>query len=229
MGLEILVTNDDGFYSKGINTLAELLSGYGNVTVIAPKEGQSGKSVALSLENTIRVYPIRKKATENGHIDIYSLSGTPADCVKMAMNKFFKDKKPDILVSGINHGSNASAGSIYSGTLGACIEGTLYEIPSIGISLDSHNHDADFSGIEFYFKKILDNFLKNPVKKGTYLNINFPDLTPDKIKGIKFATQGKGIWVNEFEERKDPNGRDYFWMKGEIGRASCRERVYVLV
>ena len=150
MGLEILVTNDDGFFSKGINTLAELLSSYGNITVIAPKEGQSGKSVALTLENTLRVHSISKKETDNGQIDIYSLNGTPADCVKMAMNKFFKNKRPDLLVSGINHGSNASAGAIYSGTLGACAEGTLYGIPSIGLSINSHNHDVDFSGVAFY-------------------------------------------------------------------------------
>lgn len=216
MSLEILVTNDDGFYSKGINTLAELLSKYGNITVLAPKEGQSGKSVALTLETTLRVNPVGVKETEKGQINIYSLTGTPADCVKMAMNKFFQTKKPDLLVSGINHGSNASAAAIYSGTLGACAEGTLYGIPSIGISLDSHSHDADFSGIEANIYKILDNYLKYPAKEGTYLNINFPDLSPDKIKGIKFATQGKGIWINEFEERIDPHGRDYYWMKGDF-------------
>ncbi len=216
MGLEILVTNDDGFYSKGINTLAELLSKYGNITVLAPKEGQSGKSVALTLENTIRIHHVDKKETDNGHINIYSLTGTPADCVKMAMNRFFKKKKPDLLVSGINHGSNASAGAIYSGTLGACAEGTLYGIPSIGFSLDSHSHNPDFSGVEAYIEKIIDNCLKFPAKKGVYLNINFPDLPAEKIKGIRFATQGKGIWINEFEERTDPHGRDYYWMKGDF-------------
>lgn len=216
-GLEILVTNDDGFNSKGITIIAELLSKWGNVTVLAPLEGQSGKSSALTLDKPLRLNKRSTTIKENGNsITIYTLNGTPVDCVKMAMNEIYSTIKPNLLISGINHGSNASIASTYSGTLGAAIEGTVYGIHSIGLSLDSHNADADFSPIKHYLDKILNNYFNFLPDKGIYLNINFPAIPVEDIKGIRFTPQGAGMWINEFERRCDPRGESYFWMSGEF-------------
>lgn len=215
--LEILVTNDDGYRSKGISVLAQLLSFYGNVTVLAPEEVQSGKSAALTMEKPLRLEKISCQIQNNGNsILVYSLNGTPADCVKMAMNKFFDKRKPDILCSGINHGSNASVASVYSGTLGAAAEGTLYGVPSIGLSIDTHIPSPDFSQIEDYIKEIIEKFISAPPKEGVFLNVNFPAIPKEEIKGITFAKQGNGMWIKEFEQRTDPHGRDYYWMTGEF-------------
>lgn len=217
MALEILLTNDDGYAAKGINTVAELLSEYGNVTIVAPKEGQSGMSTALTFSKPLRLHHLGEKSGKNGNsIRTFALDGTPADCIKMAMNKFYHTQKPDLLVSGINHGSNASVGSLYSGTLGGCIEGTLYGVPAIGLSLNSHLPNADFSPVKQHLKTILDNCLAHPAQPGTYLNINFPALPVHQIKGIRFAAQGKGMWIKEFNERTDPRGENYYWMTGEF-------------
>lgn len=210
--LKILVTNDDGVKAKGIGALTELMRPYGQVTVVAPFEAQSGMSAALTIGKPLRLTEL--KSEEN--LKIYACSGTPADCVKMAMNQIFSEQAPDLLVSGINHGSNASIASLYSGTLGAAAEGTVYGIPSIGFSLCSHNPNADFSGAIHYAKIIIDNFLKNPVSPNTFLNVNFPSIPKEDILGIKFSHQGKGQWIKEFEERRDPYGFNYYWMTGEF-------------
>ena len=215
--LEILVTNDDGYFAKGINYLASLLANYGNVTVVAPKETQSGMSTAVSLGKVLRFQTISTQTHNSGNtISVHTFSGSPADCVKMAMNKFFLDKAPDFVFSGINHGSNASVASVYSGTLGAAAEGTIYGIPSIGISVDSHNPDIDFSQYEESLKTIIENVIKTPPAPGTYLNINIPYLRREEIAGITFATQGEGMWIKEFESRIDPYGKEYYWMTGKF-------------
>lgn len=216
--LKILVTNDDGYRAKGINVIKKLLSAYGDVTVIAPYEPQSGKSTSLTLDRPLRLEHLEKSEGVNGNcIDTYTLTGTPADCVKMAMNTFFSlDNKPDILVSGINHGSNASVASLYSGTLGAAAEATVYGIPAIGLSIDTHNPNADFAPVEHYLETIISKFMKFPPRSGVYLNINFPDIPVEEIKGIRFAKQGNGIWINEYEKRTDPHGKPYYWMCGEF-------------
>ncbi len=219
--LEILVTNDDSYRSKGINTLAKLLSNYGNVTVVAPKEVQSGKSVAITMERTLRLDKISHQIENNGNsINVYSFDGTPSDCVKIAMNHVFTDTRPDILCSGINHGSNASVGSVYSGTLGAAIEGTLYSVPSIGLSIDTHHPDPDFSQIEEHIHTVIKEFIAHPPAEGIYLNVNFPNIPKEQIKGFRFAAQAKGMWTKEFEKRTDPFGRDYYWMTGEF---TCKD------
>lgn len=216
--LKILVTNDDGYRAKGINVIKNLLSAYGDVTVIAPYEPQSGKSASLTLDRPLRLEHLEKSEGVNGNIiDTYTLTGTPADCVKMAMNTFFSlDNKPDILVSGINHGSNASVASLYSGTLGAAAEATVYGIPAMGLSIDTHNPDADFAPVEHYLETIMSKFLEYPPRSGVYLNINFPCIPVAEIKGIRFAKQGSGIWINEYEKRTDPHGKPYYWMCGEF-------------
>lgn len=208
----ILITNDDGVKSIGIGILTEMMRPYGQITVVAPFEPQSGMSAALTIGKPLRLTELK---SEEG-LTIYACSGTPADCVKMAMNKIFHDKAPDILVSGINHGSNAAIASLYSGTLGAAAEGTVYGIPSIGFSLTSHDPNANFQAAIHFGKIIIDNFLKNPPKPNVYLNVNMPAAAVNEIKGVRLAKQGSGKWVKEFEERKDPYGFSYYWMTGEF-------------
>ena len=210
--IEILITNDDSVKAKGINTLARMMMQYGNVTVVGPAEPQSGKSAALSLATPQYL----KKLHEEEGLKIYSFEGTPVDCIKLAMNVFFRERRPDLIMSGINHGPNFSVASLYSGTLGACIEGTLYEVPSIGFSINTHSEDPDFSCVEYYGKIILDKFFQEPHAKDVYLNINFPNLPVDEIKGIKMARRGLGRWIKEYEIRQDQEGGEYFFMKGEF-------------
>ena len=227
--LEILVTNDDGYTARGINLLASMLTAYGNVTVVAPDQAQSGMSAALSLGRPLRLFQRSSEIYNNGNrLEVYSLTGSPADCVKMAMNKFYKaggsevmtrdsiDRgyKPDIIFSGINHGSNASVASVYSGTLGAAAEGALYGVKSVGLSIDTHNPNPDFDMISDYLKKVVEMTINNPIPEGTYLNVNFPAIDKSQIKGTRFAKQGDGMWIKEFEQRKDPYGKDYYWMTG---------------
>lgn len=229
--VEILITNDDGYTSKGINFLANLLEEYGNVTVVAPDVVQSGMSAALSMGRTLRLE--KKSQTVGNHgnsITVYSLTGTPVDCVKMAMNKFFKaggsetveldptdrGERPHIIFSGINHGSNASIASLYSGTLGAAAEGAIYGIKSVGLSISTHHPYPDFTQIEPHLKKIIANAMDSELPQGVYLNVNFPAIPAQEIKGIKIAKQGDGMWHKEFEQRKDPHGRDYYWMTGSF-------------
>ena len=211
---EILVTNDDSINSKGIKELALIMREYGNVTVVAPSHTQSGKSVGLTMDAPLRLKNILK---ESG-LSAYKLNGTPADCIKMAINQFYSERLPDLIVSGINHGSNASIACVYSGTLGAAIEGTIYGIPSIGFSLNNHSREADFSASVHYVRIILDKYFSNPglLKPGTYFNVNIPSLPLEQIKGIRFARQGAGRWIKEFIHHVDPQGREYSWMSGEF-------------
>ena len=216
--MEILVTNDDSYSAEGINVVARMLSAYGTVTVVAPEYPQSGKSAALTLDSPLRCRHIGSEEGTNSSytINSYALTGTPADCIKWAANYIFTNSKPDFIVSGINHGSNASAASVYSGTLGAAAEGTLYGVPSLGISIDTHNPSPDFSAINRYLPPLLEKILDNPPMEGVYLNINFPYIPVDQIKGYAMASQGKGKWVREFEKRRDPKGKDYYWMTGNF-------------
>ncbi len=211
--LEILITNDDSINAKGVIFLANVMSHYGNVSVVAPSEVQSGKSASLSLGKELYLREI-----ESGEhpYKLYSFNGTPVDCVKIAINQIYNCIPPDLLVSGINHGSNASVASIYSGTLGAAAEGTIYSIPSIGFSIDTHSPDPDFSGAEIYIKRIVDQFLKAPANKDVYLNVNFPDIPFEEIKGIKMAHRGMGRWVKEFETKNDESGNECFCMIGSF-------------
>ncbi len=205
----IFITNDDGYRSGGIAALIELARPYGNIVVVAPEEGQSGMSSALTIKTPIR---LRKVQQEDG-LTIYACSGTPVDCVKLAMSQVF-ERKPDLLLSGINHGSNTAASVIYSGTLGATAEGALYDIPSIGFSLNDHSSTADFTACIPYGRIIIDRALAHPFAKHTFVNVNFPRLPYNEIKGIKLCRQNRGAWVEEFEKRIDPHGNDYYWMTG---------------
>lgn len=192
--MRILITNDDGFDAKGIRILVDIMKNYGEVTVIAPKKHQSGMSMAVSLG----FKQIAHKDLGNGW---HYVDATPASCVKFGLNTMFLDNFPDVVVSGINHGSNASTASCYSGTLGAAEEAALNGIPAIGVSLDTLHPDADFTGVQRFFGQIFEQLMKDlPKHHGVYYNVNFPDIPANQIKGIRAGYQGLGKWIREFKE-----------------------------
>lgn len=207
----ILVTNDDGIFAPGITALAKIAAKFGDIVVIAPDKPQSGMGHAITINSTIR---IQKTHYHNASIE-FSCTGTPVDCVKMAVNHVLK-KRPDLVISGINHGSNSSINVIYSGTMSAAIEGALEGTPSIGFSLCDYSIEADFTQAEKFIEKIIEQTLKNKLPKGVCLNVNIPKLKAADIKGIKVVRQAKANWVERFDERKDPYGREYYWLTGEF-------------
>lgn len=194
--MEILITNDDGYAAKGIHVLADMMCQFGNVTVIAPKKHQSGMSMAVSLG--LKQIAYKDLPDEKPGRWSY-LDATPASCVKYGLNVPFLGKFPDVVVSGINHGSNAATAACYSGTLGAAAEAALNGIPAIGVSLDSLRMDADFSAVSRFFPDIFRKLMADyPKNKGIYYNVNFPDIPAADIKGIRVGHQGYGRWVKEF-------------------------------
>ena len=209
----ILIVNDDGINAPGIRKLISIMNDFGEVVVVAPDGPQSGKGHAITIESTIRC---DKVIIDDGPQIEYSCSGTPVDCVKLAVNKLIT-RKPDLCVSGINHGSNSSINVIYSGTMSAAVEGALEGIPSIGFSLLDYSHEANFSEGERYIRKITQSVLNNGLPDGVCLNVNIPKSVDDKkIKGIKVCRQAKANWVEEFDEREDPKGRKYYWLTGKF-------------
>jgi len=194
--MKILVTNDDGFDAKGIRTLVSILRPYGDITVVAPKKHQSGMSMAVNLgQSPIPVKKISETPTERW----WYLGGTPSSCVKFGIDNIFFPEKPDLVVSGINHGGNYGTAYCYSGTIGAASEAALAYIPTIAVSLDAFDPDADFSAIEKYFPPILEKILANlSGQNGIIYNINFPKLPADKLKGIRMANESWLRWENEF-------------------------------
>ncbi len=192
--MHILITNDDGYEAKGIKVLAEIMGRFGEVTVIAPKKHQSGMSMAVSLG-------FKQIAHKNLGGGWHYVDATPASCVKFGLNTMFLEKFPDVVVSGINHGSNAATASCYSGTLGAAEEAALNGIPAIGVSIDSLHPDADFSAVTEYFGEIFQKLMTDyPARYGVYYNVNFPNIPASEIKGVRVGSQGKGRWIKEFKE-----------------------------
>lgn len=208
----ILVTNDDGFDAPGITALIEVTSKFGQVIAVAPKEPQSGKSQAITTYSPLYLDTIYK----NADAELYALNGTPVDCVKFAIDHLLLSRKIDLIVSGINHGSNAGINVLYSGTMGAAIEGSMYAAPSIGFSHVNHSHKVSLEAAKFYSEKIIKGVMESGAGVGTCLNVNFPDLPLDQIKGIKVARQNRGHWLEEFFARKDPRGREYYWLTGDF-------------
>ncbi|MCR9017377.1 5'/3'-nucleotidase SurE [Aquiflexum gelatinilyticum] len=208
----ILVSNDDGITSKGIRVLVNVMKKLGDVVVVAPDSPQSGMGHAITIGETLRLYE------EDIFEDViaYKSSGTPADCVKLAKHHVMKDRQPDLVVSGINHGSNTSISVLYSGTMSAAIEGALEGLPSIGFSLCDYSSKADFSHVEEYVYKISKQVLENGISKGVALNVNFPPKRNEPIRGVKVCRQAHAKWQEEFSERFDPNGRKYYWMAGNF-------------
>ena len=208
----ILIINDDGITAPGIRNLISVMNGLGNVVVVAPDGPQSGMGHAITLNSTLRA---DKVTIDGGPQTEYSVSGTPVDCVKLAVNVIL-DKKPDMIVSGINHGSNSSINIIYSGTMSAAVEGALESIPSIGFSLCDFSWEADFEAAKPYIKKIAEEVLAKGLPDGTCLNVNIPKVTEEKYKGVKICRQARANWEEEFDERKDPRGRNYYWLTGKF-------------
>jgi len=204
----ILVTNDDSVYAKGIQELVGIAKQFGDVLVVAPEKPQSGMGHAVTIGNILRA----RKTNVFGNIDAYMCSGTPVDCVKLAIYKVFK-RKPDLLLSGINHGANHSINVIYSGTMSAAVEGAVEGVPSIGFSLLDHAEDADFSGCKPIIESVVKGALKNGIDKNTCLNVNIPQ---GKVNGIKICRQGNAFWKDDFEVRHDPMNGEYFWLKGKF-------------
>lgn len=208
----ILVTNDDGILAPGIKALIEVMSTIGEVIVVAPDKPQSAMGHAITLNNTLYLDKISK---EDENIERYSCSGTPVDCVKFAVNEIMQ-RKPDICVSGINHGSNSSINVIYSGTMSAAVEAGIEGIPAIGFSLMDFDWNADFEPVKSFVKKIVLQTLQHPLPEGVILNVNFPKLKEDEIKGIKICRQAKAYYSQKFDKRKTPFGKDYYWLAGEF-------------
>ena len=207
----ILVTNDDGITAKGIQSLVEAVRPLGDVLVVAPDSPQSGMGHAITIHEPLRL----KKSTQFDGIEAYTCSGTPVDCVKLAIYEIIKGR-PALLVSGINHGSNAATNILYSGTMSAAVEGAIESIPSIGFSLLDFDANADFDAAIHYARKISQAVLENGIPKGTCLNVNIPKLGKSEIKGVKICRQGRAFWEDSFEKRTDPFGKDYFWLTGDF-------------
>jgi len=208
----ILVTNDDGINAPGIRTLISVVKNIGDVIVVAPDSPQSGMGHAITINSTLHSSRITPK---NSEIIEYSCSGTPADCVKLAINELMP-RKPDLCVSGINHGSNSSINVIYSGTMSAAIEAGIEGVPAIGFSLLDYRWNADFSHSKDFIRKITLNALNNGIPKGVVLNVNIPAVKKSDIKGVKICRQAKAYWVEEFDKRKNPLGQEYYWLTGKF-------------
>ena len=208
----IFVSNDDGYQARGFAATIEVARQFGRVVAVAPLTPQSGRSQAITMNEPLF---LELQHEEEG-LQIYSFSGTPVDCVKVAFDHLLVGQKVDLVLSGINHGSNAGINVLYSGTMGAAIEGSFYRCPAIGLSLTDHSPDADFMAAKHYARQIIEAVLENPIEQGSTmcLNVNVPDIDPMDIKGIKVCRQCRGIWREEFFPHDNPQGRRYFWLAG---------------
>ena len=208
--MKILVTNDDGIYSSGIFALWDIAKEFGEVNVIAPINEKSAVGHGITISNPIFVKEIEREDGFEG----FAVSGTPADCVKIGV-KSILPFPPDLILSGINIGSNLGNNIIYSGTIAAAIEGATLDIPSIAISIDSYK-PGSFSTSKIVVRKVINFMENNAIPSGTILNVNIPDCEPSDLKGYKITSQGHQYFKDNFEKRADPRGRDYYWMNGEI-------------
>lgn len=206
----ILVTNDDGITAPGIRNLVEFMHEIGEVVVVAPNSPQSGKGHAITINATLTFEEIKNL---DGPQRDFALSGTPVDCVKFALDKILP-RRPDIVVSGINHGSNSSINVLYSGTMSAAVEAGVEGLQSIGFSLSDLSWDADFTQAKEYIQDIVKKVLDNPLPKGVVLNVNIPNLKKEEIKGVKVCRQANAKWEENFEERTNPHGKKYYWLTG---------------
>jgi len=209
----ILVTNDDGINAPGLHALIEVVRPFGNVVVVSPDKPQSGASHAVTMHHPLRLKLIHQEVG----FEEYSCTGTPSDCVKLAY-KIVLNRRPDLLVSGINHGSNASINIIYSGTMAAVFEGAMAGVPSIGFSLLQYDTAADFSAAKVYARRIIRDVMSKKLPDGVCLNVNIPDVAEGDIRGIRICRQAGGTWIEDFDVRKDPKGEHYYWLKGEFAR-----------
>lgn len=207
----ILITNDDGIMAPGIRSLVEAVKDLGKVVVVAPDKPQSGMGHAITIGLPLRLHPV----TIFEGVEAWQCSGTPVDCVKLAVDKVLH-RKPDICISGINHGANHSINVIYSGTMSAAVEAAIESIPSAGFSLLDHSVEADFEGARKYARLIVQHMLKTRLDKHTVLNVNIPAVPCELIKGVRICKQAYAKYEEDFVERSDPNGKKYFWLTGEF-------------
>ncbi len=205
----ILVTNDDGMYAGGMEALISVARKFGDVVAISSREPMSGMSHAITIKVPLRV----KLISEEPGLTRYVCNGTPVDGVKLVFNSL-SERKPDLLLSGINHGSNSSSSVLYSGTMAAAMEGAVNHIPSVGFSLLSFDPDADFTASVIYVEEVIRHVLEKGLPDGICLNVNIPAIPSEQIKGIKICSQANGYWKEEFEKRTDPTGTEYYWLTG---------------
>ena len=209
--MRILITNDDGWGAKGLLTLIRLMRQFGHVTVVAPDGARSGQSNAISVGIPLYMKQLPVDGLED--VDVYVTNGTPSDCIKLAINTVFKEQLPDLVVSGINHGSNAAINVIYSGTMGACFVAAEQGIPAIGFSLCDHNPDADFTYFEPFIISLTKQILSKPHKYGVCYNINAP---VGEIRGVRLTRQCRGNWTKEFFPQTDEDGNTVYVLTGEF-------------
>jgi 5'-nucleotidase len=205
----ILVTNDDGISAPGIRNLVEAVQGLGKIVVVAPDKPQSGMGHAITIGVPLRLNKVN--FFDSMDIEAYQCTGTPVDCVKLAVDKVLH-RKPDLCISGINHSINV----IYSGTMSAAVEAAIESIPSIGFSLLDYSLEADFSAARKYARLIVEQMLQTTPEKHTVLNVNIPIAAPDEIRGVKICRQAYAKYEEDFLERIDPHGRKYYWLTGEF-------------
>lgn len=203
----VLITNDDGIKAGGLKALVEMAMKYADVVVVAPNQSYSGMSHSI----TIKIPLYAKMIREKEGFKLYKINGTPVDCIKLSVNTLLS-RRPDFVLSGINHGSNASASIHYSGTMGAAREAALLGIPAIGFSLLDHSYEADFTAAAYFAEQIFLKALRMGMEPGSYWNVNIP--TGNKLNGIKVCRQANGRWMEQFIEREDPRRRKYYWLTG---------------
>lgn len=206
----ILVSNDDSYRAKGVHVLVDRLIAFGDVVAVCPELPQSGKSMAITVNDPLRI----NRLPDYKGARMYSVSGTPADCIKLAMH-YILDRRPDMVATGINHGSNAAVNVLYSGTMGAAMEGTVFGLPSVGFSLTDHSHDADFTPCLRAVDIITDFILRNGLPQGIALNINVPDTGKTVPTEMRVAVPCRGKWNDEYREYTDPWGKKFYWLTGE--------------
>ncbi len=215
----IVVTNDDGIAAPGIRALVETAKNLGEVVVVAPDKPQSGQGHAITITRPLRIHPVDIFE----EVEAYECSGTPVDCVKFAKYFLLKDKKIDLCVSGINHGSNAAINILYSGTMSAAMEASLEGIDSIGFSLEDYSWEADFEASRFFALKLMEHVLQSGLTNCKLLNVNIPKLPLEQIRGIRLCRQAECHYNEEFVQGVDPHGQKYYWLAGELRNNGAAE------
>ncbi len=210
----ILVSNDDGYKARGVHYLTKCLSEFADVVAVCPETPQSGKSMALTVSDPLRISELKDYKESEPRVEWYSVNGTPVDCIKVAMHTVLKERRPAMVCTGINHGSNAAINVLYSGTMGAAFEGCAFGLPSIGFSLCDHSPMADFEPMMPYVKELVKKVLEVGLPDDECLNVNAPNIS--ELKGMKYTRACRGHWSDEYKEYKDPFGRSFYWLAGDF-------------
>lgn len=209
----ILVSNDDGYRAPGVHVLTRLLSKFADVIAVCPEGPQSGRSMAITVSDPLRIRALEEYRESEPAVDWYAVNGTPVDCVKLAMHTVLHGRRPDLVCTGINHGSNAAVNVVYSGTMGAAFEGCAFGIPSAGFSLCDHSMSADFLPMLPYVERVVREMLRRPLPEGVCLNVNAPK---GKLNGIRQTRSCRGHWSDEYAEYFDPAGHPFYMLQGRF-------------